>query len=213
MSGDVRLAAKDNEEAEEGRGSRRKNESRRRLLDAARRLFVKKGYHDTRPQDVSRDAGVGHGTFYLHFQDKKDCFLAFVDEACAELDDAVEAHLKQASDLEGQIRGILKAIFEYADANPGVLGAAMTDPGLIAAGDTGHKTLMERWGDQWAEKIMRYMRKGQVRDDYDPEIIGHAIIGLIHQASMYAYRHGYQRDKLVHNLTTFLVRALVTREA
>jgi AcrR family transcriptional regulator len=63
------------------RGAKRKLESRKRLLAAARQLFVARGYHETRPQDISKAAGLGHGTFYLHFKDKRECFLAFVDEA------------------------------------------------------------------------------------------------------------------------------------
>ena len=43
----------------------RRDSTRERLLAAARTLFVSRGYHLTRPQDVSRLAGVGYGTFYL----------------------------------------------------------------------------------------------------------------------------------------------------
>src|SRR5437868_1412368 len=61
------------------RGAKRKLESRKRLLAAARQLFITRGYHATRPQDISKAAALGHGTFYLHFKDKRACFLAFVD--------------------------------------------------------------------------------------------------------------------------------------
>ncbi|MGB1087544.1 MAG: TetR/AcrR family transcriptional regulator, partial [Alphaproteobacteria bacterium] len=70
--------------APQRRGGRRA-ESRRRLLDAARELFVSRGYHATRPQDITKAANLGHGTFYIHFKDKRECFLAFVDEAQQDL--------------------------------------------------------------------------------------------------------------------------------
>src|SRR5579862_9639727 len=70
----------------EDRRSRRKAESLPRIKTAARKLFVERGYHATRPQDIAREAGLGHGTFYLYYPDKRACFLAFVDDARRELD-------------------------------------------------------------------------------------------------------------------------------
>jgi AcrR family transcriptional regulator len=189
------------------RGSRRRAESRRRLLAAARKLFVERGYHDTRPQDIAREAEVGHGTFYLHFADKKDCFLAFVDQACDELNEGVDAALEEADSVRGMIRGVLNAIFDYADRNPGVLVAAMSNSGVITSGDN-EPGLMDRWGDQWAEAIQRFMDKGLIRTDYDAETVGHGIIGFISQGADVITSRGRDRDRVVDNLERFLVNAL-----
>src|SRR5258708_39029779 len=75
------------------RAERRKSASRARLLAAARRLFTKRGYHATRPQDIARAADVGHGTVYLHFADKRACFLRFAGAARAEIGGFVGARL------------------------------------------------------------------------------------------------------------------------
>src|SRR6478736_4535651 len=71
---------------ESERNGRRKPESFVRLKQAARKLFVERGYDATRPQDIAREAGLGHGTFYLHYADKRACFLSFVEDARRELD-------------------------------------------------------------------------------------------------------------------------------
>ncbi|MEP5369946.1 TetR/AcrR family transcriptional regulator, partial [Parvibaculum sp.] len=101
--------------------TKRKRESRRKLMAAARKLFVERGYHETRPQDISKEAGVGHGTFYLHFEDKLDCFLAFTEEAADELHVFVETHHAVAGSLEEGIHELLIAVFEYSVQDPGVL--------------------------------------------------------------------------------------------
>ena len=93
-------------------GAKRKLESRRKLMEAARKLFAERGYHETRPQDISKAAGVGHGTFYLHFEDKLDCFLAFTDEAADEFHEFVETQHAVAGSMEEGIRGLLTAVFE-----------------------------------------------------------------------------------------------------
>ena len=61
---------------ESARAGRRKPESLVRLKLAARKLFVERGYDATRPQDIAREAGLGHGTFYLHYPDKRACFFS-----------------------------------------------------------------------------------------------------------------------------------------
>src|SRR5690242_15108519 len=84
------------------RSIRRKSASRERLLAAARRLFTKRGYHATRPQDIARAAAVGHGTFYLHFADKRACFLAFAEVAQAEIEGFVRERLAAVEGIEAQ---------------------------------------------------------------------------------------------------------------
>jgi len=181
-------------------------------LAAARQLFIARGYHATRPQDISREAGLGHGTFYLHFKDKRECFLAFVDEARAELDAAVIARTAGAKDLSQLLEAALTAIYDYAEDNPGVLPTAMTDEAVIASGGEGAEgTLIQRWGEEWAELLRTQAKDGLVAKDFDAAIIGQAMVGAIHQASSYTFRSGRPRAALVKALTQFFTRALTPK--
>jgi AcrR family transcriptional regulator len=191
------------------RGAKRRLESRKRLLAAARKLFVARGYHATRPQDISKAAALGHGTFYLHFKDKRECFLAFVDEARAELDAAVIARASSTKTLAQMVEAALTAIYDYAEQNPGVLPTAMTDEAVIASGGDGAEdTLIQRWGEEWGELLRAQAKDGLVAKDYDFSIVGQAIVGAIHQASSQSFRRGRTRGSVVKALTQFIVRAL-----
>jgi AcrR family transcriptional regulator len=191
------------------RGGKRRSESRKRLLAAARELFVTRGYHETRPQDIARAAGLGHGTFYLHFADKRACFLAFVDEARAEVDEAVLARTSAARDLPTLIEAALTAIYEYSESHPGVLATATTDESVIASGEeAAGPTLLQRWGDEWADFMKAQASQGLIASDFDWPILGQAIIGAIHQASTTSSARGGARAQLVKTLTQLLVRAL-----
>jgi AcrR family transcriptional regulator len=189
------------------RTSRRKPESLAKLRRAARKLFVERGYDATRPQDIAREAGLGHGTFYLHFPDKRACFLAFVEEARTELDAYVQARVAPDASLESLIATTLNAIYDYAETHPGVLGAAMTDEAVIDAEGVQATPLLQRWGADWAEMLRNGSRAGHASED-DFSVVGQAIVGAIHQAASEGFRSGRSRDTVVRTLTRFLVRAL-----
>jgi AcrR family transcriptional regulator len=48
--------------------------TRQDLLNAALIIFSKKGYSDTRLEDIARQAGVTRGAFYWHFKNKSEVF-------------------------------------------------------------------------------------------------------------------------------------------
>ncbi|HTQ15018.1 MAG TPA: TetR/AcrR family transcriptional regulator [Rhizomicrobium sp.] len=194
--------------AEDVRPPRRKPESLTKLKRAARKLFVERGYHATRPQDIAREAGLGHGTFYLHYPDKRACFLAFVEDARAELDGYVQARISPEQSLEDMIAHSLHAIFEYSATHPGVLGAAMTDEAVIDAEGAQATPLLQRWGRDWANVVRKSAAQGRSVDFYDADVVGQAILGAIHQAASEGQRSGRDPEVVVRNLTRFLVRAL-----
>ncbi len=53
---------------------------RQQLLDAARRVFARRGYQETSLQDLLEEAGVARGTFYQHFSGKQGVFEALVGD-------------------------------------------------------------------------------------------------------------------------------------
>ncbi len=54
--------------------------TREKLLEAGRQLFAEKGYHKTTIEEITKKAGVSHGTFYVHFKSKKDFFLQILKD-------------------------------------------------------------------------------------------------------------------------------------
>jgi AcrR family transcriptional regulator len=192
----------------EPRAVRRKPESLAKIKKAARKLFVERGYDATRPQDIAREAGLGHGTFYLHYPDKRACFLAFVDDAREELDAFMRARTPAADTLEATIAGMLNAVYDYSETHPGVLGAAMTDESVIDAEGVQAVPLLVRWGNDWAAIVRAAIGLDAASDVFDADIIGQAIVGAIHQTASEGARTGRTRRQVVDNLTRFLARAL-----
>ncbi len=49
--------------------------TRERILEAGKRVIFKRGFHRSRVSDITSEAGVAHGTFYLYFKTKEDLLL------------------------------------------------------------------------------------------------------------------------------------------
>src|SRR5205823_8884764 len=47
-------------------------EKRRLILDAAVRVFARKGFHTSRVGDIAEEAGVAHGLLYHYFSSKDE---------------------------------------------------------------------------------------------------------------------------------------------
>ncbi|HUO02664.1 MAG TPA: TetR/AcrR family transcriptional regulator [Rhizomicrobium sp.] len=188
--------------------TRRKPESLSKIKSAARKLFVERGYDATRPQDIAREAGLGHGTFYLHYPDKRACFLAFVEEAREEMNVHIRGVRGSGQSLEEAIAATLDAIYEYSDSHPGVLRAAMTDAAVIDAGGGPDVSLTARWGEEWGEIIRAAAAQGRACTSYHAGIIGQAVAGALHQAALECAKAQQCRKMLADNLTRFLLRAL-----
>ena len=195
----------------EDRRTRRKAESRRRLLEAGRRLFVERGYHATRPADIAQAADVGNGTFYLHFPDKRALFLAFVDEANAELREEMARRVDGVRGFGPRLYAALDAVFDYGERHPGVIGACFADTAWIdpvAADGAAQPTLRGRLVELLAEGLRQAQRRGEIRDDYDLLLVSHAVVGMVQQAATYWGRRGGDREALLRNLVSFCTRAL-----
>ena len=55
-------------------------DKRRQLLDAAVRVFARKGFHASRVGDIAEEAGVAHGLLYHYFKSKDEVLQAVFHE-------------------------------------------------------------------------------------------------------------------------------------
>src|SRR5438067_11585054 len=77
---------------------------RRELLDAAVRVFARKGFHTSRVGDVAEEAGVAHGLLYHYFSSKDEVLETIFRENWTVL---VE-RLRAVTDAQGSAREHLR---------------------------------------------------------------------------------------------------------
>src|SRR2546428_11815610 len=57
--------------------------TRARVLEAAARVFARRGFHGASVQDIAREAGATTGAIYSNFAGKEDLYLAAFEEHVA----------------------------------------------------------------------------------------------------------------------------------
>ncbi len=92
---------------------------RERLIVAMLNAAAELGYLETNVQDVIDRAGVSRPTFYEHFSNKEDCFLAAFDTSAERLCRKVDAAVRKGGDSwRDRVRFGLEALLRFASREP-----------------------------------------------------------------------------------------------
>jgi AcrR family transcriptional regulator len=91
---------------------------RERLIAAMLDAAAKRGYRETTVQDVIERAGVSRPTFYEHFANKEDCFLAAFDASAERLRTRVAAAAATGEGWRERLRLGLAALLAFAVEEP-----------------------------------------------------------------------------------------------
>jgi AcrR family transcriptional regulator len=87
--------------------------TRERLVEAAARVFNRDGYHATDSNRLARAAGYAPGTFYKHFADKREIFVAVYDAWVAAEWTAVEQVLSRPGSADALAARIVERVIAF----------------------------------------------------------------------------------------------------
>src|SRR5882757_4157368 len=82
-----------------GQRERNKLDKLRRIKDAARELFVAKGFDDTTTREIAIRAGVGIGTIFVYAENKRDLLFLIANEELEKITKRAEASVKVSASL------------------------------------------------------------------------------------------------------------------
>jgi AcrR family transcriptional regulator len=83
------------------------------LLEAARGVFERDGYHGTTVSAIVQAAGLSQGAFYLYFTDKKAVYAALQEEMATLLRRRIYWATRDEGDAHRRLEAGLQAYFEY----------------------------------------------------------------------------------------------------
>jgi AcrR family transcriptional regulator len=88
------------------------------LMEAAARVFAKRGLQQASIDEVAQDAGYTKGAFYANFKSKEELFLAMLDERFAERLEEIDRVMSTQADLTDQAREAGADFMRYISADP-----------------------------------------------------------------------------------------------
>jgi len=92
--------------------------TRSSLMQAAARVFCKRGLQQASIDEVAEDAGFTKGAFYANFKSKEELFLAMLDERFAERIEEIERALDSSPEIKTKARRAADDFARYVGADP-----------------------------------------------------------------------------------------------
>jgi AcrR family transcriptional regulator len=100
------------------RGNRSRENTRRKLIEAAQRVMSEKGVEQTTIADITEAADVGFGSFYNHFSSKEDIVSTIATLRAQEFITMVRKIMCNETDIAVALSFNIKAFLSKAVADP-----------------------------------------------------------------------------------------------
>lgn len=178
------------------RAERKKAELRREIIDAAFDCFAERGYHATGIADIAAALGIGHGTFYRYFENKRDIIEHVIDDLVGRVIGALVT--ENAPDAANTLDEYRAQVERIADALPRIFFDDPRVPRLLLFEATGVDAdltqrmyaLLDSSIALTAAYLEHGVECGYLRADLDVANTAQAINGMMLASAIHGLRTG-----------------------
>ena len=96
----------------------RDSDKPQQIIEAAVRVFARKGYYNSRVSDIAREAGIAAGTIYLYFKTKDDILVTLFRDKMAEFVGALRKAIADQPDAASKVRRLVSLHFSMLEDDP-----------------------------------------------------------------------------------------------
>ncbi len=179
-------------------------ETRKKLIEVARRAFAEYGYADTSMDKLTAEAGLTRGALYHHFGDKRGLFAAVVDQIDSQMAEYAQKHREQPDDLW---EGLLLEGQTYIQnaLNPEFQRIVLRD-GPAVLGDPAHWPSQNRCLQSTRECVEQLLAAERIKI-VDPEAAAVLLNGAAMNAALWVASSEYPEQVLPEALNAFQIFA------
>jgi TetR/AcrR family fatty acid metabolism transcriptional regulator len=193
----------------------RTEDKRKRILEAAVKVFARKGYFAARVSEIAKKAGVADGTIYLYFRNKEDILVKLFDEVMAEHVRQVRAAVRALPTTKERLRAIAERHLDGLGRN--------RDLAVVFQVELRQSTqFMERFTASWLKdyfallnEVMEEGQKdGSLRADLPRKVATKAFFGALDEmvTSWIIGGKGYDLSQLAAPVVDLFLRGAVAPE-
>lgn len=163
-----------------------KQQRRREILEAAKRVFADRGFHETTIADVARRADLSYGVVYWYFDSKDELFHALMATEEDRLRASIARALADVGDdgVDGILATAVTATFEFFEQDPDATRLLFREPSALGEGFERHLFgIFERFIGDLESLIVAAIDAGFVRPA-PPRMVAVTSAGLIGQIAL-----------------------------
>lgn len=155
------------------------------IIEAAFLEFSERGYHQTAISDIAKRLGIGHGTFYRHFENKRNILDKVILDTMLKItallaDENAPNAVSSLAAYHAQCERISNKFQEFAKSNPRAIRLILLEATSIDQEMTAKiHNLLHLGGLLTADYLKNGVKYGYLKENLDTEMTGHAIVGII----------------------------------
>jgi AcrR family transcriptional regulator len=151
------------------------------IIDAALKVFSRKGYADTRMADIAREADMSYGLIYHYFENKEKLFDAIVEDWWTGFYNELEELQKRPLPTEEKLVGIIRYILSVYGSKPNQISIFVTEVsrGFVYHAHTKGKDKFNRLFTLCREIIQEGQERGVLRNDIQAHYLTYVFLGSI----------------------------------
>lgn len=158
-------------------------ESQKRVLDAAAKIFRDNGYAGTTMRAIAEAAGLKAGSIYYHYKSKDELIAAMLDQGINSVISSVEGELAVLDDniparvrIKCAIRAHIGAIIAHGDYTLATRRVFGQVPEEIR---TQNLQLRDHYGTIWQDILETAKERGELRPNSDTTLARLFILGAL----------------------------------
>jgi TetR/AcrR family fatty acid metabolism transcriptional regulator len=167
-------------------GKRKNSEKYHRIIEAATKVFAKKGFYQSKISEIAKEANVADGTIYIYFENKDDILISLFEEQMKAVIDNMEAQLSGIDDPAKRLERFASTHLDLIEKNQDM--AEIIQVELRQSGK-----FMKEYKN---EKFMQYLdiiediigegqKRGIFKKDVIPKVAKRAFFGALDEVSRF----------------------------
>ncbi len=157
-----------------------------RIIQAATRVFARKGFFQAKVSEIAREAGVADGTIYLYFENKDDILISLFEEQMRVVLQNMRDQLAAQEDAVRKLERFALCHLQLIEQNKDM--AEIIQVELRQSGKFMKSYKNEQFAeylDLIADIVREGQRDGLFKKDVLPDLIKRALFGALDELSRY----------------------------